>query len=394
MAPEQGGHRCAAQHSRSRPWFDAGMDADARRIRELERGFRRDGLPNLIVGLSAAEDVFTRAIPFFALVFVLEITNALDVGAGWTNLLLALGGAVVLFGGFGLLNLVRGRRFLSVPERVGVPELVVFVTLPALLPVVFSQQYLYGAGTILVNVAIVLLVYVVVGFGVVFIVGWTVVRLFALLGASMTVLVRAVPLLLFFSLVSFFTTEIWQVFTATGLATYWTAIGMFVLLGMGFLSVRLPSVVREVQAEVHLGDVPLRRRERLNLALVALISQSLQVAFVSGAVWLFYVLLGALLVSADVRGAWLLQADAVLWDVAWFGERVQVTAALLRVATGVAGFAGLYYAVTILVDSAHRDQFVDALGEQLRDTFERRSEYLELLRRRDAATETAEPAGG
>jgi len=370
------------------------MDADARRIHELERGFRRDGLPNLIVDLSAAEDVFTRAIPFFALVFVLEIVNALDVGAGWTNLLLALGGAVVLFGGFGLLNLVRGRRFLSVPERVGVPELVVFVTLPALLPVVFSQQYLYGAGTILVNVAIVLLVYVVVGFGVVFIVRWTAVRVFDLLGASMTVLVRAVPLLLFFSLVSFFTTEIWQVFTATGLATYWTAIGMFVLLGMGFLSVRLPSVVREVQAEVHLGDVPLRRRERLNLALVALISQSLQVAFVSAAVWLFYVLLGALLVSADVRGAWLLQADTVLWDVAWFGERVQVTTALLRVATGMAGFAGLYYAVTILVDSAHRDQFVDALGEQLRDTFERRSEYLELLRRRHAATEPAEPAGG
>jgi hypothetical protein len=361
------------------------MDADARRIRELERGFRRDGLPNLIVDLSAGEDVFTRAIPFLALVFVLEITNALDVGAGWTNLLLALGGAVVLFGGFGLLNLVRGRRFLSVPQRVGVPELVVFVTLPALLPVVFSQQYRYGAGTILVNVAIVLLAYVVVGFGVVFIVRWTVVRLFALLGASMTMVVRAVPLLLFFSLVSFFTTEIWQVFTATGPATYWTAIGMFVLLGMGFLTVRLPSVVREVQAEAHLGEVPLRRRERLNLALVALISQSLQVAFVSGAVWLFYVLLGALLVSADVRGAWLLQPHTVIWDVAWFGERVQLTSALLRVATGVAGFAGLYYAVTILVDSAYRDQFVDALTEQLRETFARRAEYLELLQRRGGA---------
>lgn len=172
---------------------------------------------------------------------------------------------------------------------------------------------------------------------------------------------RAVPLLLFFSLVSFFTTEIWQVFTATDSATYWTAIGMFVLLGLGFLVVRLPSVVREVQAESHVSDVPFRRRERLNLALVALISESLQVAFVSGAVWLFYVLLGALLVSAEVRGAWLLQPTTVIWDVAWFGERVQVTAALLRVATGVAGFAGLYYAVTILVDSAYRDQFVNTL---------------------------------
>lgn len=52
-------------------------------------------------------------------------------------------------------------------------------------------------------------------------------------------------------------------FTSTGPATYWTAIGTFVLLGMGFLAVRLPGVVREVQAESQLGDVPLRRRERL-----------------------------------------------------------------------------------------------------------------------------------
>jgi hypothetical protein len=374
------------------PWFDAWMDADARRIRELERGFRRDGLPNLIVDLSATDDIFTRAIPFLTLVFVVEAVNAFDVNAGWANLLLGLGGAVVLFGGFGLLNVVRGRRFLSIPQRVGIPELVVFVTLPALLPVLFSRQFLFGFNTILVNVAIVVLTYVVVGFGLVFIIWWVVVRLFALLGASVTVLVRAVPLLLFFSLVSFFTTEIWQVFTATGSATYWTAIGMFVLLGMGFLVVRLPSVVREVQAESHVGDVPLRRRERLNLALVALISESLQVAFVSGAVWLFYVLLGALLVSAEVRGAWLLQPTTVIWDVAWFGERVQVTAALLRVATGVAGFAGLYYAVTILVDSAYRDQFVDTLSAQLRDTFERRSEYLDLLRRREVAVAPGDPA--
>ena len=41
---------------------------------------------------------------------------------------------------------------------------------------------------------------------------------------------------------------------------------------------------------------------------------------------------------------------------------------MLRVVTGVAGFAGLYYAVTILVDSAYRDQFVDTLSQQLRDT--------------------------
>jgi hypothetical protein len=366
-------------------WFHAGVDADSSRIRELERGFRRDGLPNLIVDLSAAEDIFTRAIPFLSLVFLLEIVNALDINAGWANLLLALGGAGVLIGAFGLLNVLRGRRFLSIPHRVGAPELVAFVLLPALLPMMFSGQFLFGFNTILVNCGILLLTYLVVGFGLVSIVRWVGVRLFAQLGASVSVLVRAVPLLLFFSLVSFFTAEIWQVFTATGPATFWTAISMFVVLGMLFLSARLPSIVREVQADSQVGDVPLRRRERLNLAAVALISEALQVMFVSAAVWLFYVVLGTLIVSADVRGDWLSHPGTVLWDIAWFGDRLQVTSELLRVATGVAAFAGLYYAVTILVDAAYRDQFVDSLSEELRSTFERRSEYLDLLRRQGVA---------
>jgi hypothetical protein len=358
------------------------MDVDTRRIQELERGFRREGLPNLIVGFSAAEDVFTRVIPFLAVVFVIEIVNALDVGAGWANVLLALGGAAVLIGGFGALNLVRRRRFLSIPARVGIPELLAFVLLPAVLPVLFSGQFLFGSVTVLVNAAILFLTYLVVGFGLVAIVRWAGVRFFAQLRGSATVLVRAVPLLLFFSLVIFFTIEFWQVFTATGWGIYWTAIGLFVLLGVGFLTVRLPGVVNEIQGDPSVGDVPLRRRERLNLAAVALISESLQVLFVSAAVWLFYVLLGTLLVPAELRTSWLGVPGTAVWEIAIFGERVQVTRELLRVSTGVAAFAGLYYAVAILVDSAYRDQFVDALSSQLRETFERRSEYHELLRRR------------
>jgi hypothetical protein len=115
---------------------------------------------------------------------------------------------------------------------------------------------------------------------------------------------------------------------------------------------------------------------------VALISEMLQVVFVSAAIWLFYVVLGSLLVNAAVREAWLLRPDDVILTIAWFGDQVQVNEPLLRVATGVAAFVGLYYAVTILVDAAYRDQFVDSLTKELRDTFHRRSEYLELLRKR------------
>jgi len=372
-------------------------DDDAR-IAELERRFRRDGVPNLILDFSAAEDVFTRAIPFLTLVFVLEVVNAMDIDAGWVNLLFALGGAAILFGAFGVLNVVRGRRFFSVPSRVGTPELVAFVALPGLLPVVFSGQLLFGFNTVLLNSALLLLVYLIIGFGVVSLVRWTGRRFFSQLGASLSVLVRAVPLLLFFSLVMFFTTEIWQVFTAPGPGAFWSAMALFVLLAMVFLAVRLPGVVREVQDESAVGDVPLRRKERLNLAAVALISEMLQVTFVSAAIWLFYVVLGALLVSTAVRESWLVTPDDVIWSIAWFGDTVQVSESLLRVATGVAAFAGLYYAVTILVDSAYRDQFVDSLSEELRGTFRRRSEYLELQRKRGVPVTPpvmrAGPSGG
>ena len=374
------------------------MSDDAERIAELERGFRRDGVPNLILDFSAAEDIFTRAIPFLTLVFVLEVMSATDLEAGWANLLLALGGAAILFGAFGVLNLARGRRFLSVPSRVGTPELVAFVVLPGLLPIVFSRQFQFGFNTMLANAALLVLVYLVIGFGLVPIVRWTGARFFHQLGASVTVLVRAVPLLLFFSLVMFFTTEIWQVFTTPGPGAFWTAMALFVILALVFLAVRLPGVVREVQGESAVGDVPLRRKERLNLAAIALISEMLQVTFVSAAIWVFYVLLGSLLVNASVREAWLLRPDEVLLTIAWFGDQVQVNEPLLRVATGVAAFVGLYYAVTILVDAAYRDQFVDSLTRELRDTFRRRSEYLELQRKRgvpvDAAVTPGEPSAG
>jgi hypothetical protein len=356
---------------------------DEARIAELERGFRHDGLPNLILDFSVSEDIFTRAVPLLTLVFVLEMVNATDVDLPiGVNLLLAVAGAAILIAAFGVLNRARGRRFFSVPSRVGTPELVAFVVLPALLPVLFDRQFQFAFNTVLVNAALLLLVYLVIGFGIVSLVRWTGRRFFTQLGASLSVLVRAVPLLLFFSLVMFFTTEIWQVFTTPGPGAFWTAMGIFVLLAMVFLAVRLPGVVREVQAESSVGDVPLRRKERLNLAAVALISEMLQVLFVSAAIWLFYVVLGALLVNTVVRDAWLLTPDRVTFSIAWFGDVVQVNEGLLRVATGVAAFAGLYYAVTILVDAAYRDQFVDSLTEELRDTFRRRSEYLELQRRR------------
>ena len=68
-----------------------------RRIQELERRFRSAGLPLLTENYSATEDVFTRAIPLLAVVFVAEILGAINLD--WPpaiNVLALLGGVALL----------------------------------------------------------------------------------------------------------------------------------------------------------------------------------------------------------------------------------------------------------------------------------------------------------
>ncbi|MEX0754875.1 MAG: hypothetical protein WD556_07115 [Actinomycetota bacterium] len=356
-------------------------DERARRIENYERQFRRAGLPNLIEDYSPSEDIFTRALPFFGLVFVLELLNALNFEyAVWANVLFFAGAVAIAVVALGMANRARGRAFLSRPERVGVPELTVFVVVPALLPLVFGWQWRSALVTLAAQICIVGIAYAVIGLGLFSIVRWAGARFVEQLEASLQLLVKAVPLLLFFALVMFFTTEIWQVFTSAAAARYWTAIALFVLLGLGFLWVRIPASVRDLEREVGLGDRPLRPRARINVAVVILVSQCLQILFVIAAVWLFFVILGALLVTADVREGWLLVEDDVVLLVPFIGDGdVAVTGQLLRVATGVAAFVGLYYAVQMLVDAAYRDQFIDRVTDQMRDTFAARNDYLRLL---------------
>jgi hypothetical protein len=355
-----------------------------RRIREHERRFRHAGLPLLAEDYRATEDVFTRAIPLLALVFVLELLGAVNLEWGLAaNALAALGGLSLLVGAFGVVNVVRGRPFVSVPTKVGVPELSAFAALPVVLPLVFGGQLTSALVTGLANLALLGLIWLAVGFGVISILRWSATRFVSQLGASLTLLVRALPLLLFFSLVTFFTNEYWQLFGAASDVTFYAAAILFALLAAAFLIVRLPGGVRELERESGL-EVPLGRRQRLNVALVVFVGQGLQVAFVGVVIWLFFMIFGTLLVTPEIRADWLGSAGRGLFTLPFLGEQLQVTKELMRTAAGVASFSALYYAVASAVDSAYRDEFLTELTEQLRGTFAERREYLRLLAERGA----------
>lgn len=313
-----------------------------------------------------------------------EVFGALDFDwPWWANLGAFVGGLAMLLGLFGVFNVVRGRPFWSLPRRIGVAELTAFVLIPSLLPAVFNNQYAAAAGTVATNLALILLVYLVIGVGLLSILRWAGARLFAQLSASLTLLVRALPLIMFFGLLSFFTTEIWQLFSTVPTPRYIAAVVLFVLIGLAFLVARLPEGVREVQRSVDLAGQPLTKPQRLNLSLVILVSQALQILLVSTLVWLFFATFGALLVDKSVIESWLGTSPDVLFTLDVLGDgddHIEVTAELLRAAFGIAAFSGLYYSVAMLVDATYRDEFTSELTEQMRSTFAVRAEYLAARR--------------
>jgi hypothetical protein len=345
------------------------------RLRVDEAALRRAGLPTLIEDYSASEDIFNRAVGFFATVYLLEVANALKADYGWWNLAAFVGGVALAVVSFGFVNLARGRRFLSIPTQVGPPELAAFVLLPGLLPLVFGLQWRSALVTVAVNLFLVGAVWVMVGFGVFPILRWVGARSLVQLRTSVQLLVRAVPILIFFALIVFFASEVWQVFTSI---TGWRlalGLGLFVIIGALFLGVRVPPMVTQLEEESGLTDASLSRRQRWNVGIIVFLSYGLQVLFVSLAVFVAFMVLGTVLVDASVQATWV---GHPVTPVRLGGLEFHLTQELVRVSLGMAAISGLYYAVALVVDPAYRDELVEGLTDEMRSTFALRAEYLAL----------------
>jgi hypothetical protein len=342
-----------------------------------ERRFRHAGLPLFIEDYSAREDVFTRAAPFLTLVFLGEMLGAIQLDWSlWANVAAALGGLVVLLAAFGVVNRLRGRPFWAFPEDVGRVELAAFVLLPAMLPLIFGGQLGSALATAGGNALLLLLVYAVVGYGLLSIVRWASGRLFAQLRSSLDLLTKALPLLLVFANVLFLTNELWQVARTMPSSFAVLLVGLLGLVGVAFLVTRVPREVQTLERAAGGAGPPLDLRQRINVALVMLVSQGLQILIVGLAVFAFFVVLGVLMVNDTVREGFMGTSGHVVLRLDLFGEPVQVTRELLRVSGGIAMFSGLYWAVAVLTDSTYREEFLDELTREMTETFKARADYL------------------
>jgi hypothetical protein len=349
-------------------------------LERYEQRFRRAGLPLFIEDFSPTHDIFTRATPLLALVFLAEVLGATSLDwPVWKNALAAVVALAALILGFGLLNGLRGRPFWSLPTRFGIPELAVFVLLPALLPVVTEGQLRQFFGVAFGNLVLIGLAYAVVGYGLIATTYWSLRRLAGDLAASITSMVRALPLLLVFSLVLFINTEMWQVFTGMPVAFILFSVAAFTLLSTLFLMVRLPKELDAIERDVDSGP-PLRRLQRLNLSVSLVIRQWVQTLVVSCGVGLFFVAFGMLAITRHIYESWGIDPGGWSYDVQLLGHPMVISAGLVKVAVGIANFTGLYYSIALLTDSSYREEFLDTISDELRDLFTARAQYLELRR--------------
>lgn len=354
-------------------------------LTDYERRFWEAGLPLFIEERSAREDIFNRAAPLLGLVFIGEMLGAGNLDwAWWQNLLAIAAGLVILLAGLALLNLARGRRFSAIPDRLGYTELAGFVLIPALLPLIFGGQLGSALATAAGNLLVLLLIYAVVGLGPMAIVRWALDRLASQLVSALSLIARAVPLLMIFALLSFTTQEIWEIFSAERFGIYALTVGLFVVLGSVFLAVRIPGEARELEREAGESGKPLGRLQLFNVGLVMFTSQALQVVIVSLVVGVFFAAFGLLAIDASIQSGWVGQPVNVLLDFNLFGERLELTEESLRVAGGLAAFTGFYFAVAMLTDSTYREEFLDELTGEMRNSFRERAEYLRLREAGDA----------
>lgn len=366
-----------------------------------ERWLRRRGLPHLIPGWSTAEDALTRATPFLALVFLAEVLSSFtERRRGWGQFAVFLGAAAVLLGAAALLNVLRGRRMLSLPDRVRAPELVLFLVVPASLPLLFDELNWERAALVLVQGIVVLgVTVVVVDYALLPMGRWAIgesgrtLRLVAQLAS------RTLPTLLLLVTFIFLNAEMWQVaYDFTGWR-YALTLVLFLVVGSVFVLSNTKGRSGEIstfddweQVDAacvaagcdldHAGapaappDAALGPRARLNIVLVLFLSQGLQVLVVAVAVFAFYIVFGLLTVPESTVLAWVgapphpladsLPAGVEDWPVlGWIAREVSVE--LLRVAGFIGAFAGLQVAISSTIDVSYRQEFLGRISAEVRE---------------------------
>ncbi len=372
---------------------------------EIERWFRRRGVPQLIHDYGSESRIDARAAPLIALWLVAGTVLFWGVNSDWPplwNVVAVLATIVAIGIAAVVMRVIRGGR-LGPGTTIHPLEVVTLAALPALATAIINGEpieflavflnVLFGFGVI----------YLVVGFGLVEIGGWAVARLGSQLAEMIGLLGRTLPLLLILVVFLLFAAELWE--AAHHLAPLEVAalIGLLLLIGIVLVvtsirrelhqlestrdwadalahSDRRPAVITEVDTA---GPIPppepMSWLERVNVVALGVIGVLIQALSVSVLVMAFLVVFALLAVPADVQAGWIGEPVRELAALSLLGEERVVTGELLTVSTLLSGIVGLYFTGLAVTDSAYRGEYLDRLLAELRDLLAVRAWYLRAL---------------
>ena len=387
------------------------MHPTARQRDRCERWFVNRGLPHLIDQYSATEDVLTRTAPFLAVVVFAEFFLTFgDRWSGWSQALAFFGGIGAMLGGLALVNWLRGRRLVQLPDEIGLLEVMLYFALPIIPTAVGAEGAIVGnVITILVVNAVILAVsYFITSWGLFPMFGWSVGQIRAQIGEIATLAMKSLPILLIFSAFIFLNAEMWQVANDFSLPFFGAVAVLIATIGGTFVSVSVKrttvdlalfsswSAVRPRCADTPVEDLvpsdadpppdapPLGRQAEWNVGLLLFVTQAIQIALVAVVITVFYLVFGLLTVRETTLLQWTTTEEltrsadwAIYWSV--LGGEVVFTRQLLLVSAFIGMMSGLQFAVQVVTDEAYRAEFAEEMTSEVREALAVRAVYLRTL---------------
>jgi len=383
---------------------ESDVDLDA-----VERWFVQRGVPQAIFHYNASEDVLTRMVPYLVLVFLMgSLAGFGDRFTGWAQFGVAAGALAILAALALIVNRIRGRRPFALPNDIDVIEIVAFLLGAPLIALLFSDDR--GSlwwKLLLVNLALLVVGYLVTTYGAVPMFRWGVREVGVQLRGIVVLLARGLPLLLLFATFLFLNAEMWQVAHDLTPPLFALVIVLVLVPAVLFVALRSPAEianlhtfhswgevdaicqttdaplpVRAVAPDGPVDVVPLDRGERRNLTLLMIIAQVVQMLMVAVVIGGFFVGFGLLSVREETILQWT-EITAGDFDplarVRLFGSDIVVTWELFAVSGFIAAISALQFAVSQISDELYREQFYESLEGEIRQVLAVRARYLEPL---------------
>lgn len=357
---------------------------------DVENWLLARGVPHLVADYTSTERIWTRARPYLIIAFVLQIFLSFgDRFSGWSQAGMFMLGLLVVGSAVAALRRWRDIDPFDIKGGVGWEQLAFFVVVPTVVSAlsgtdVVITMALVAAG----NIIFLILVYVIVGFGLIPLTRWALGTLSGHLFALSRLLARTLPVVLVLTVFMFINAEIWQV----ALLAHWSAVAVACLalavIGTVFVAMSSDDIVDSAQqstlddnevAAAHLGKTPLEGwvpsarpldldlGARVNLRLVVVFSIGVQVMLVASLIGLTYVGFGLLLVPFEVLELW--GGDdaqfSVLAEGEFLGFPLTLTVEHIAVSALVAMMSGLSVAASAITDDTYARTFTVRLRQEL-----------------------------